>query len=132
MFLLCGCANVLAVRDIPPIIVGHASFFPTMEAHTDATITAGNRIDILLNGDQTFPAILSEIRRAKSTITFAEFIYGDGALAHEVAEAFAERCRAGVAVHILLDQHGSSKVPAPAAAKLPVLQQSSTTSPPLG
>jgi len=111
MFLLCGCADVLAVRDIPPITVGHPSFFPTMEAHTNATIMAGNRIDILLNGDQTYPAILREIRRAKSTITFAEFIYGDGALAHEVAEAFAERCRAGVAAHILLDQFGSSKVP---------------------
>jgi cardiolipin synthase len=111
MFLLCGCAKVFVVRDIPPIIVGHASFFPTIEAHTDATITAGNRIDILLNGDQTYPAILREIRLAKSTITFAEYMYEDGALAHEVAEAFAERCRAGVVVHILLDQHGSSKVP---------------------
>jgi cardiolipin synthase len=111
MFLLCGCAKVIVVRDIPPIMVGHASFFPTIEAHTDATITAGNHIDILLNGDQTYPAILSEIRRAKSTITFAEYMYEDGALAHEVAEAFAERCRAGVAAHILLDKHGSSKVP---------------------
>jgi cardiolipin synthase len=111
MLLLCGCAKVLVVRDIPPITVGHASFFPTIEAHTDATIMAGNRIDILLNGDQTYPAILSEIRRAKSTITFAEYMYEDGALAHEVAEAFAERSRAGVAVHILLDQLGSSKVP---------------------
>ena len=111
MLMLCGCAKVFVVRDIPPITVGHTSFFPTIEAHTDATITAGNRIDILLNGDQTFPAILSEIKRAKSTITFAEFIYGDGALAHEVAEAFAERCRAGVAANILLDQFGSSLVP---------------------
>ena len=111
MLMLCGCAKVFVVRDIPPITVGHASFFPTIEAHTDATITAGNRIDILLNGDQTYPAILSEIRRAKSTITFAEFIYGDGALAHEVAEAFAERCRAGVTAHILLDQFGSGTVP---------------------
>ena len=111
MLLLCGCAKVLVVRDIPPITVGHASFFSTIEAHTDATIMAGNRIDILLNGDQTYPAILSEIRRAKSTITFAEFIYEDGALAREVAEAFAERSRGGVAVHILLDQFGSGKVP---------------------
>ena len=111
IFLLCGCAKVIAVRDIPPITVGQASFFPTIEAHTNATIVAGNRIDILLNGDQTYPAILSEIRSAKSTITFAEYMYEDGALAHEVAEAFAERCRAGIAAHILLDQHGSSKVP---------------------
>ena len=111
IFLLCGCAKVFVVRDIPPITVGHASFFPTIEAHTDATITAGNRIDILLNGDQTYPAILREIRSAKSAITFAEYIYEDGPLAREVAEAFAEQCRAGVAVNILLDQFGSNNVP---------------------
>ena len=80
IFLLCGCAKVLAVRDIPPINVGQASFFPTIEAHTDATITAGNRIDILLNGDQTYPAILSEIRHAQSTIAggYDDVITGSG------------------------------------------------------
>lgn len=118
MFLLCGCAKVFVVRDIPPITVGHASFFPTIEAHTDATIIAGNRIDVLLNGDQTYPAILREIRRAKATITFAEYIYEDGALAQEVAEALAERCRAGVAVHVLLDQFGSSEVPSDIVKKM--------------
>ena len=51
-----GCAKVLAVRDIPQIVVGEPSFFRTIEAHTDAPIVSGNRIEVLLNGDETFPA----------------------------------------------------------------------------
>jgi phosphatidylserine/phosphatidylglycerophosphate/cardiolipin synthase-like enzyme len=46
-------------------------FFRTIEAHTDAPIVSGNRIDVLFNGDETFPAMLRDIRKAKFTITFA-------------------------------------------------------------
>src|SRR4029079_2848570 len=106
-----GCAKVLAVRDIPPIVVGEPSFFRTIEAHTDAPIVTGNRIEVLLNGDETFPVMLRDIRNAKSTITFAQYLYEDGSIAHELAEAFAERCRAGVKASILLDDHGSGNVP---------------------
>jgi cardiolipin synthase len=106
-----GCATVLAVREIPQIGVGEASFFRTIEAHTDAPIVGGNRIEVLLNGDGTFPVMLRDIGRAKSTITFAQYLYEDGSIARELAQAFAERCRAGVQAAILLDSHGSAKAP---------------------
>jgi cardiolipin synthase len=109
--LFLGCGKVLAVRQIPEITLGEASFFRTLEAHTDAPIARGNRIEVLLNGDETFPSILREIRKAKSTITFAQYLYEDGSIARELAQAFAERCRAGVKADILLDRHGSGKAP---------------------
>ena len=106
-----GCAKVLAVRQVPAVTLGEATFFRTIEAHTDAPIVSGNRIEVLLNGDETFPVMLREIRRAKSTITFAQYLYEDGSIARELAQAFAERCRAGVKADILLDRHGSGKAP---------------------
>ena len=112
IFALFGCAKVLAVREIPQIIVGEPSFFRTIEAHTDAAIVGGNKVHVLLNGAETFPLMLRDIRKAKSTITFAQYLYEDGSIAREFAETFAERCRAGVKVNILLDSHGSAKVPA--------------------
>jgi cardiolipin synthase len=112
ILLLAGCAKVLAVRQIPDITLGQPQFFRTIEAHTDAPIVGGNRIDVLLNGDATFPRMLGEIKAARTTITFAQYLYEDGFLAHEMAQAFAERCRAGIKANILLDRHGSGKVPA--------------------
>jgi cardiolipin synthase len=111
IFFFFGCANVLSVEQLPEVALGQATFFPTIEAHTGAPIVSGNRIDVLLNGDETFPAILREIRSAKSTITFAQYLYEDGSIARELAQAFAERCRAGVKASILLDSHGSGKAP---------------------
>src|SRR5919109_2140453 len=107
ILLFLGCAKVLSIQRIPEITLGEPTFFPTIEAHTDAPIVPGNRIEILLNGDETFPAMLRDIKTAKSTITFAQYLYEDGSIAHDLAKAFAERCRAGVEGSILLDSHGT-------------------------
>ncbi len=109
--LLWSCGTVLGVKQTPEITIGEAKFFRTIEAHTDAPVTSGNRIDVLLNGDETFPVMLDEIRKAKSSITFAQYLYENGSIARELAQAFADRCRAGVKTTILLDSHGSGKVP---------------------
>jgi cardiolipin synthase len=111
-FLLFGCAGVTAINEIPEVVLGEPSFFPTIVAHTDAPIISGNQIDLLFNGDETFPAMLKAIRDARRSITYAQYLYQDGDIAYEIAEAFAERCRAGVRVHLLIDSHGGSKIPA--------------------
>lgn len=111
ILLLWSCGTVLGVKEIPNITVGEASFFRTIEAHTDAPIVGENGVQVLLNGDETFPAMLRDIKSAKFTITFAQYLYQDGSIAREIAEAFAERCRAGIKANILLDRHGSGKVP---------------------
>ncbi len=75
---------------------GDSSFFPTIEAYADAPIIGANKIDILQNGDELFPAMLRDIKSAKSTITFAQYLFKGGTLARELAHSFADRCRAGV------------------------------------
>jgi cardiolipin synthase len=87
------------------------SFPATMEAHTDSPVVGGNRVDVLLNGDQIFPAKLALIRSARTSITYAEYFYADGGPARDIAEALAERCRAGVPAHILLDGFGTLSMP---------------------
>jgi cardiolipin synthase len=91
--------------------LGEPAFFPTLEAHAQAPITGGNRLTILLNGEQIYPAILNAIRRARRTITYAQYSYEDGQIARDLAEALAERCRAGVRAHILLDGVGTLPMP---------------------
>ena len=111
VLLIVGCAKVIAVEEVPPVMLGDSAFFPTIEAHADAPIMAGNRIDVLLNGDETFPVMLRDIKSAQRSITFSQYLYEGGSLAQQFAEAFAERCRAGVKADILLDSHGSGKTP---------------------
>jgi len=73
-------------------------------------IIEGNKAEVLLNGDQIFPAMLKAIREAKQSINFETYIYWSGSIGKEFTDALAERARAGVKVHVLLDWIGSIKV----------------------
>jgi len=73
-------------------------------------IIGGNRVEVLVNGDRIFPAMLAAIRSATTTITFESFIYWSGTIGEEFARVLAERARAGVRVHVLLDWLGSNKL----------------------
>jgi cardiolipin synthase len=106
-----ACSSVPTHRLLPPMNLGEPAFFPTLEAHAQAPIVGGNRVTLLLNGEQIYPAILGAIRRAKRTITYAQYSYEDGPIARDVATALAERCRAGVTAHVLLDGVGTLQMP---------------------
>jgi cardiolipin synthase A/B len=73
-------------------------------------LVEGNKVEVLLNGDQIFPAMLKAIRGAQRTITFETYIYWSGSIGREFTEALSERARAGVKVHVLLDWIGSMKI----------------------
>ena len=70
----------------------------------------GNAVTELLNGDQIFPPMLAAIRAAQKSITFETYIYWSGDIGKQFADALAERARAGVKVHVLLDWVGSAKI----------------------
>jgi len=106
-----GCTLSRPYFAAPDVKVGDPSFVRAIEAHTLSGLVEGNRADVLLNGDEIFPAMLAAIRSARSTITFANFVYEKGDISHEMAEALAERCRAGVGVNVLVDAVGSSHMP---------------------
>ena len=73
-------------------------------------ILEGNKVEVLLNGEQIFPAMLDAIRSAKKTITFETYIYWSGSIGREFTEALVERAHAGVKVHVMLDFMGSLKL----------------------
>jgi cardiolipin synthase len=73
-------------------------------------VIGGNRFEVLLNGDAIFPSMLEGIRAARETITFETFIYWSGAIGEQIASALSDKARSGVAVHVLLDWVGSSKM----------------------
>lgn len=70
----------------------------------------GNRVDALHNGDEIFPAMLSAIHSAERSVNLETFVYWQGQIATDFAEALAERARAGVKVNVLLDWLGSQQM----------------------
>jgi cardiolipin synthase len=106
-----ACARVPTHHSLPSLQVTEPSFRSTIEAYAQAPVVGGNRVELLLNGDEIFPAQLAAIRAARRTITYAQYVYENGSIGREMAEAFAERCRAGIHAHILLDGFGTLGMP---------------------
>ncbi len=72
--------------------------------------TEGNRIVVLRNGDEIFPALLDAIDEAEHTIDLLTFVYWEGEIGKRFAEHLAERANAGVRVRVLLDAWGAHPV----------------------
>lgn len=89
---------------------GEEAFLHAAEALTAAPISVGNEIDLLINGDEIFPAFLETIRGAQRTLNLLTYVYWRGDIAHDVASALCERARAGVEVNVLLDAVGTAKM----------------------
>jgi cardiolipin synthase len=109
--LLAGCAHHQPVLQLPSLEVGHVTFASTVAAYTGSAVVGGNRVELLLNGDEIFPAKLRLIRSARKTINYAQYVFEEGRPAADMARAFAERCRAGVRVNVLLDAIGALALP---------------------
>ena len=73
-------------------------------------IVAGNEVQVLVNGERIFPAMLQAIAQAQQTITFETYIYWSESIGQKFADALTERAKAGVKVHVLLDWVGSVKM----------------------
>ncbi|HVQ33476.1 MAG TPA: phospholipase D-like domain-containing protein [Lysobacter sp.] len=71
------------------------------------SILGGNTVHDLQNGAEIFPAMLEAIKGARRTISFETYIYWDGKVGQRFADAFSERARAGVKVHVTIDWAGS-------------------------
>ena len=82
--------------------------FPrTIELFTGTHIGPGNSVQVLLNGDGTYPALWKDITSAKRTLTVQLYYAQPGAVADTIAKYLEERARAHVRVLLLLDAFGS-------------------------
>jgi cardiolipin synthase len=86
--------------------VAEPTFLPS--ALPGPTMTSGNRLDLLENGDAVFPAMLAAISSARKTVNFEAYIFWSGEVGGRFRDALAERAAHGVAVRVLLDAVGSA------------------------
>ena len=82
-------------------------FLGSALALSDPVPIPGNKIELLTNGDEYFPAMLKAIGAAQKTVNFAAYIFESDEIGRQFRDAFCERVKAGVEVRILLDGIGS-------------------------
>lgn len=108
------------LRDRVQAVMGTSdpAFLRSMGGLYGSNLLEGNQVETLLNGDQIFAAMLDAIRGAETSINFETYVYWSGEIAGTLAEALAERARAGVEVRVLLDWFGSKPMEADLLARM--------------
>ena len=82
-------------------------FLYTIQSTCQAALHHDNRVEILTNGAEFYPAMLAAIRGATRSINMECYIMKPGRVANRFVDALSERARKGVNVTIVVDAIGS-------------------------
>lgn len=100
------------VRHLPNY---HSSKEPTSLSNSIAHLTGvealnGNKIRLLTNGEETFPAIIESLKKAQDHIHIQYYIYRSDNIGTEIRDILIERANAGVEVRFMYDAWGCAQL----------------------
>ena len=75
---------------------------------TGMHLTAGNSVDMLINGDEAYPAMIEAIDSAKRSVTLATYIFDRDRVGLRFVDALGRAVARGVQVRVLIDSVGAS------------------------
>jgi cardiolipin synthase len=73
------------------------------EAMSGRSLVAGNKVELLVNGEEAYPAMLAAIDRAKQSVCLASYIFDAGAAGQQFVGALVAAHERGVEVRVLVD-----------------------------
>jgi cardiolipin synthase len=99
----------VSYRQPHKFAVEEDTFLPSALALSNPPPLEGNRIRLLVNGDEIYPAMLAAISRAERSVNMESYIFWSGRASTRFRDALVERAQHGVEVRILLDALGSTR-----------------------
>jgi cardiolipin synthase A/B len=104
--------------DGTPISVSEPEFPVMATMATGAWLAPGNRVEVMLNGDGTYPRLWEDLSSAQQSITLQLYYGAPGRMADMLGQILRERAKAGVRVFVLYDAFGTVDMPANHRAEL--------------
>jgi cardiolipin synthase len=83
---------------------------PSIVGLTESSLDAGNRVEVLENGDGFFPRLLADIAAARESVHVESYIWWSGDICKQIAAALAAKAQQGVEVRLLVDASGGHKM----------------------
>ncbi len=83
---------------------------PSIAGATHGTLLPGNKVEILHDGDGFFPPLLAAVAAARETVHLESYVWWEGKICEQVADALARKAAERVEVRVLLDASGSSRM----------------------
>lgn len=86
-------------------------FFPLMNLSEDKSIISDNNdVQLLINGEEKFPAIINSLKAAKHHIHIEYYIYENDDIGNQIADVLITKAQEGVKVRFIYDDFGSKNI----------------------
>jgi cardiolipin synthase len=95
-----------------------AQYRSALQSALGIPATDGNKVDVLQNGAEIFPAMLEAIAGARDRVDLLTYVYWSGDVARQFADVLSEKARTGVPVNVLLDAFGAKTMPQELVAEM--------------
>jgi cardiolipin synthase len=73
-------------------------------------LTKGNKVKLLVNGENKFPEVLQELEKAKHHIHLEYYIFEDDEIGNKIKEILIRKAKEGVHVRFIYDDFGSRSI----------------------
>lgn len=100
-----AATELLIARDAPQL-GGHAELAELLLNEAREPISL-NRVTLLNNGEEKFPAVLKDMEAAQDYIHIEYYIYEDDAIGNQIKDLLIRKAQAGVKVRFIYDDFGS-------------------------
>lgn len=101
--------KLLAHQAVPPPEL--AALYKLAETLSPIGFTAGNATKLLIDGEQTFAAMLEAIAAAQHYILLQTYIIHDDEVGKQFQQALIAKAEQGVQIYLLYDEIGSNHLP---------------------
>lgn len=98
--------------------VSEPRFLPMLQGLIQTPLWRGHRVELLTNGDTTYPRLWHDLRTAQRSITVQAYAMNPGEVADTLRAILCERARSGVRVLFLADALGAEELPRAYCAEL--------------
>jgi len=85
----------------------HQQLARTLDRISRFSITVGNHLEILHNGDEAMPRMLAAIRGAQQSVTLASYIFEATGIGAEFVTELSQAVKRGVQVRVMVDDAGT-------------------------
>jgi len=73
-------------------------------------LSGNNGIKLLFNGEEKFPEVIAELKKAKHHIHIEYYIFEDDVIGNQIKNVLIQKAQEGVAVRFIYDDFGSSSI----------------------
>ena len=105
--LLAGSKKVLA--EAHENIRGHESLI-TLLMNDARSVLSYNNVELLINGEEKFPAVIGALEAAKEFIHIEYYIFDDDEIGRTIIELLKRKAAEGVTVRFIYDDFGSNDI----------------------